>query len=496
MLFDLAPVLALPPETLHGLAPRLRKLGLTRASLQPMNAPLHGIHPLMRSALRLFHLKQSPDPAALAARLWMFGDSITAAEAEAILGDLLAPLVGQGLLAKTDGRVSSRLVLGLVDDLYLFADVRSHGEDAVLSPGDGTVALISAAYPGKSIDRMLDLGCGSGTCALVLAKRARQVIATDIYARALELTRLNAVINGITNVEVREGSLFEPVAGETFDLIVSQPPFIPKPEDAEVSTFLYGGSRGDELPLMLLSGLAPHLREAGRAVLLVEWPVGAEGVAARVRRALKTDEVDLLILEAPSVSADEHAVEYAASVHPRLDDAFASDAIMRRDHCYREGIAAIQPAFVIIERPSARQADAAGRTGWTNTVAITTRARGKVTAARIDKLVAAHAISIDPRKLLAARVRLPEGTRLVEEQAGPGVDKQSSLSAQFADEALVPPVQLTPALLALITLLHEADTVADGLQRFADTYDVPPEEARRLLIQVGQRLRQGVLEIA
>ncbi len=505
---DLAPVLALPAQTLRGIALRLESIGLTRAYLAPTSALVRAIHPLLRSAARAVHLRRSPDPAALAARLLLFEDAILHEEALRALGDCLSPLLEAGLLVASNGRVSSRLVLGLVDTLYLFSDARAHGEDCVLPPGDGTIALIGAAFPERPVGRALDLGCGSGTCALVLARRVERVIATDIYERALDLTRLNAAINGISNVETRRGSLFDPVAGERFDLVVSQPPFIPKPEGAATSTFLYGGSRGDELPLALIGSLAPHVAEGGRAILLVEWPVGTDPVATRIRRALADDQMDILVLEAPHVGADEHATEYAASMATVLDDSFVADARMRREHFEREGISAIVPAFSVIARPSPLQSSAAApspaeppaaaaRHGWTDTLPITARARGKVTQARIDKLLGARAAGMDPRKLLATRLRVPAGTTFVEEQKGPGADKPSSHSARFADEALAFPVALTPEILALVTMVHEEDSVLAGLGRFAEAFEISMEEAAaKMLPAIGLSLRQGLLEIA
>ncbi len=487
---DLAPLLALPPDTLRGVARRLAQIGLTRAFLAPFSAPLRAIHPLLRPAARAWHLGRREDPAAIAARLICFEDAVTEAEADRALGELFAPLADAGLFAVAGGRVRARLVIGVVDDLYLASDARAHGEDAVLPPGDGTIALVGAAFPTRPVGRLLDLGCGSGTCALLLARRAAHVVATDLHARALDLTRLNATMNGLDNVETREGSLFDPVRGETFDLIVSQPPFIPQPIGAARSTFLYGGSRGDELPLALIATLAPHLAPRGRALLLVEWPVTTEPVATRVRRALAAPELDLLVLESPPIGADDHAAEYAATMTSDLGDAFDRDATMRRDHFDREGIAAVVPSFVVVSRPE-------GRPGFTDTTPITSRARGKVTAARLDKLLAARATGADPQRLLAARLRVPEGTTFVEEQVGPGMDKPSKLHARFADAALAPPTPMTPELLAVVTMVHEEDSVVTGLCRYAEATGTSQEQAvGAMLPAVGRALRQGLLEVA
>jgi SAM-dependent methyltransferase len=487
---DLAPLLALPADTLRALPARLAAIGLDRALLSPVSAALRAVHPVLRPAARAWHLRRMQGPAAIAARLLCFEDAVPRAGAEAALGDLFAPLADAGLFATDGDAVRARLVLGLAGDLALLSDARAHGEDAVLPPGDGTLALVSAAFPGAPVARLLDVGCGSGTCALLLARRAERVVATDIHPRALDLTRLNAAMNGLGNVETRLGSLFEPVAGEAFDLVVSQPPFIPQPSGAATSTFLYGGRRGDELPLALVAHLAPHVAPGGRAVLLVEWPVTTDPVATRVRHALAAPDLDVLVLEAPHIDADEHAAEYAATMTAELGEAFERDATMRLEHFEREGIAAVVPTFVVVGRPACRA-------GFTDTQRITARARGKVTAARVDRLVAARATGADPKRLLAATLRVPEGTTLVEEQVGPGMDKPSKLHARFADALLAPPAPLTPELLAAVTMVHEEADVLTGLCRFAEATETTPEQAvAAMLPQIAQALRAGVLEVA
>jgi len=76
--------------------------------------------------------------------------------------------------------------------------------------------------------RVADLGTGSGAIALAIAKERLQcsVVATDASAAALQVARGNARDHAIANVQFREGSWFAPLAGERFDLIASNPPYI------------------------------------------------------------------------------------------------------------------------------------------------------------------------------------------------------------------------------------------------------------------------------
>lgn len=94
--------------------------------------------------------------------------------------------------------------LRIVRGLYLFSDYLGEGDpDAVMGAGETTAILYQAAKPARSVERLLDLSCGAGTLALLLAKDAAEVLATDINPRAVALGAFNAAINGIRDVEFR-----------------------------------------------------------------------------------------------------------------------------------------------------------------------------------------------------------------------------------------------------------------------------------------------------
>ena len=125
---------------------------------------------------------------------------------------------------------------------------------ATLVPRPETELLVERALariPVNSASHVADLGTGSGAIALAIAKERPHtaVIATDASAAALEVARGNAARNGITNVEFREGDWLAPLAGETFDLIASNPPYI-----AEGDPHLDRGDLRFEPPTALSSG--------------------------------------------------------------------------------------------------------------------------------------------------------------------------------------------------------------------------------------------------
>ncbi|GAA1613357.1 class I SAM-dependent methyltransferase [Leucobacter chromiireducens] len=154
--------------------------------------------------------------------------------------------------------------------------------DHVMGVGGATRSLIAQA-PGGRVDRSLDLGTGCGIVALHLAQRGGHVVATDISERALMLARANAELNGLGGaIEFRAGSLFEPVAGEQFDLILSNPPFVitPRTGDGPVYEYRDGGLVGDALAEAVVTAGPAHLLPGGTLLCLANWetPWGGNGL--------------------------------------------------------------------------------------------------------------------------------------------------------------------------------------------------------------------------
>ncbi|GAA0460064.1 methyltransferase [Streptomyces stramineus] len=129
-----------------------------------------------------------------------------------------------------------------------------------------TLAGITVRTP---VDSALDLGTGSGIQALHASRHATRVTATDLNPRALHFTRLTLALSGAPEADLREGSLFEPVAHDTFDLIVSNPPFVISP--GARLTYRDGGMGGDDLCRTLVQQSADRLNDGGYLQLLANW---------------------------------------------------------------------------------------------------------------------------------------------------------------------------------------------------------------------------------
>ncbi|HTP54128.1 MAG TPA: methyltransferase [Thermoplasmata archaeon] len=142
-------------------------------------------------------------------------------------------------------------LLAFTVDAGVFA---SHG----LDPGTSLLIEHLAVEDGA---RILDLGCGWGAVGVAAAKSSPHgtVILTDVNRRAARLAAENLGRNGIRNAEVRVGRLFDPVAGERFDLIATNPPF----------------RAGRETVLEMLQAVPERLAPGGRLLLVGK---GSQGI--------------------------------------------------------------------------------------------------------------------------------------------------------------------------------------------------------------------------
>jgi SAM-dependent methyltransferase len=485
---DVSRMVCVAPALWRALGKRLRTIGVTLNRAQEVTQIGVFMIDAARAPIRKWHLRQMRDPAAYAMRTLMFDDAVTRADAENALGDVsLDALVEAGFINRLDdGNYVSPFNLNLVNDIFVICDHLSLGDEAVMGAGQTTTFLCDASIPSRRLARGLDVGCGAGTGALSLAANVDRVIGTDINPRAIALSRINAEINGIGNIEFRAGDMFAPVTGETFDLIVSQPPFVSAPPGLATASFEYGGPRGDELPLRLLREIPAYLAKNGRAVILAEWPaLAGETVEQHLRAALPASDIKVLILQCPGSALNDYCAIYAAADHPNLGAEFERDTLLRRDHLEAMGIRGLRIAINILQQA------AEAPTGWTSAVDIQGAGQIILTSARIDKMIAARDLAIrGERAVLAAKLRVPEGTAFIEERSGVDAGATSKLMARLSPWLLVRAADLNADALKLLALVNQSPSVKDAVERFR-----PSVELEKIMSTVQYFLLYGLLEI-
>ncbi len=176
-----------------------------------------------------------------------------------------------------------------VAQLLLYQDCVIRVPQPALLPKRGSF-LLARHLPLRPGDRVLDLGTGSGLIGVLAARRGHRVVATDLVPECCECARLNAVLNGVAErLETRTGDLYAPVAGETFDLIATNPSQMPTPpehgwEDAQARAD-NGGADGWALLGPIIERAPAYLNPGGRLVFTLFGFLGVSRALSRLARA-------------------------------------------------------------------------------------------------------------------------------------------------------------------------------------------------------------------
>jgi HemK-related putative methylase len=196
---------------------------------------------------------------------------------------------------------------------------RVHGAPFVVMPsvfnpkvprtGEFLAAQLDSQLVGSETE-VLDMGTGSGVCAVIAARHARRVVAVDINPEAVRCAGINALMNHLEHrIDVRHGDLFGPVPAERFDIILFNPPFLlGTPRDDRDRAW-----RSNDVAERFAAGVGTHLKPDGFALVLLstfgDAPVFLEefrkrGCAVRVlaRRRFVNEALAVFRVAPPSLS--------------------------------------------------------------------------------------------------------------------------------------------------------------------------------------------------
>jgi len=449
------------PDLWRSLGACLRRIGLDGSSAEELRARGEGLFALLRMPIGRWHARQVPEPYAHALRVFELADAISESEAHDSFGrELTRDLLEAGLFMECGaGRIGCPFRLSRFWGLFLISDPLRPGGAAVMGPGGTTVTAASGARPPRPVRRLLEVGCGAGSCALLFAGMAQTVVATDVNPRALALTRVNALMNNVDNLELREGDLFEPVRDEQFDWIVAQPPYLPHPPEAADALYLFGGPRGDELPLRLLQGAPARLSLGGRAAVLADWPeLADEPIDQRIASALDGQSLGVLMLHGPPESADNLAAVYAAAHCDSLDSRLDHDFDLWRDHLARMKIERVHPTLNLVERL------APGEKSWSGNHYVLQWSL--LNAAAADRLFANRKpLARGDDALLRAKLRLPQRARVARESDD--ADGQEVWRVLCPPETLLAEMEAEAATCDVLQAVGGSPTVGEALAEHA-----------------------------
>ena len=305
---DLADRLRDAGYTYDGVAARLGPEGfdgLARNSTVPSEAALHGARDPQATLIRAFALQQVVEADALKAVL---GPAAYAPE--------LVELDGARARAAIELRPYDFEHAGGTHSGWLASDLTPTLDGRLarprtdfvlgLSPASITLAQLTMRMP---VDRALDLGAGCGVQALHLATHAAHVVATDLNPRACAMSQLTAALNDV-QVDVRQGSLYEPVDADTFDLIVTNPPFHQGVAKDTADTLRIGRGTDCKLhlpdPRIALHHAAIYRAEDGSHYIEAEdGTVSVDGAFERAKKLASGQRIivgpyELMVFAAPS----------------------------------------------------------------------------------------------------------------------------------------------------------------------------------------------------
>lgn len=278
--------------------------------------------------------KDVTDAQTLFVRLFMDCDAVPWEIVRSVLSDAdVQTLEALGLLRDAPlakGECLTTVALYPIEELFVASD-RRHGFDStagtppadlVFSPITRETQRFLRLMPRESCDHLLDVGAGTGVAGLIAAARfARRVTLVDIAARAVRFAEFNVALNALSNARVLQGDVYEPVAGEHFDVIVAHPPYVPALTTELV--FRDAGEDGEQVTRRVLEGLVGHLAPGGQAyvecMLTDREDVELE---ERVRGMLgdHSDDFDLVIAQGRTLNpyyflADQARAGYTSFEH-------------------------------------------------------------------------------------------------------------------------------------------------------------------------------------
>ncbi|MBA3842719.1 MAG: methyltransferase [Actinobacteria bacterium] len=439
------------------------------------------------------HERRLPgSPLATAIRLFLLQLPVTLGAAVDALGqDGADALLALGLAAVEGDELVPHARIVPAEELYMAFDGFARGaEDPVgyVAPYTPTASWLAALTPRRHFTRALDVGTGNGVHALLAARHCDHVIATDVNERALAFTEINAALNELDNIETRLGSLFEPVAGETFDLITCNAPYVVSPE----SKWQYrdGGLPADEISERVVRQASASLADDGFATLLVSWvAVDEEAPDDRLDDWLDGSGCDAWVLGMTGSDPLEHAAGWNEhlSDDPRAYGAALDEWVGYFDSL---GLAWVSEGAVVLHKRAAEQ----------NVIRVDPVDADELEFAgeQIERVFSSHARldGLDDEGLLGQTVVLASDVR-VERVADPG--SRDSDTVLFLDEGTNVEYELDPDVAEVIGVLDGGLTLGRAIDRVSRAFELDRGEIAELrrdsLDEVRDLLALGIAEL-
>ena len=290
----------------------LDKAGFNENSILSRLESKESIKIVPRVIPRLLRMTKEKSPLDVLIRLLLLHVKVNKAEAEKAIKPMSLEAWCHGGLLKLDG-TSVYAPLELIPYagmFFAFDPPTSRGEseprpDHVHGMGPVSVDLMNATIR-RRVKNVLDLGTGCGIQGMMCSRHSARVVSCDINTRALNIATFNAALNAINNIEMRLGSLFEPVVDETFDLITMNPPFVISPDKR--FSFRDSGMEGDEFLQRVVKEAPLFLKEGGFCQIIAQWAhISNENWKDRLKAWFNASNCDVWVIKRGTQSIETYA---------------------------------------------------------------------------------------------------------------------------------------------------------------------------------------------
>ncbi|AIY02671.1 hypothetical protein ART_3072 [Arthrobacter sp. PAMC 25486] len=345
-------------------------------------------------------LRGNTDPLPTLVKLWLLAQDVPAKElTKALPSTSIETLKNLGLIEWVQQPATVRAAVdlrpygwpaaeegGTDTNLWVASDLGAHqrpgvlAKDHVLGIGQASLTLAQGTMR-RPVHKALDLGTGCGIQLFHLLHHAEMVVATDISERALAFTRFNLVLNAPalnlqdsdfdpgnkdSRVSLRLGSLLEPVAGEHFDLVVSNPPFVITPRhrgelSSEQFTYRDGGLAGDAIVESLVRELPSVLNPGGTAQMLGNWEIShqeVDGCGTQLEWHTRPSQwlapgTEAWFIQREQVSPGGYAETWLQDASQGRDSAAYANAYEEYQHDFASrNVAGIGFGYILLRRPA------------------------------------------------------------------------------------------------------------------------------------------------
>lgn len=311
---------------------------------------------------RLLKLTAAGTPLDILIHLFVLGVNVDIADARQAVEPLSIDCWCRGGLLGIKGKmVSSALRIVPTQGFLLAFDhsprFTNHEArpDHVHGAGQLSMDLLNATVRRK-VKLALDMGTGCGIQGMLLSRHSKRVISTDINPRALNIATFNAALNGIGNIELREGSCFDPVLGEQFDLITMNPPFAISPD--KKFYFRDGGTDGDGFVRELVQNAPKYLKEGGFFQLTAQWAHTRNADwQARLSEWFKGCGCDVWIICLKTQNAETYATNWILETEKTDPSSYIRIWEDWMAYYHQRGIESVSTGIINMRRSS-------GRTNW------------------------------------------------------------------------------------------------------------------------------------